>query len=131
LTNGVFKEIDMATSKEGGKGAGSSSGSAQKSGSGTSQGPSKRGFAAMDQAQQREIASKGGQAAHQKGTAHEFDSEEARRAGQKGGEAVSRNRAHMADIGRKGGESRQSAARAAQAATSPKPASRQGSTEKE
>jgi general stress protein YciG len=70
----------------------------------------------MDQNQQREIASKGGQAAHQKGTAHEFDSEEARRAGQKGGEAVSRNREHMADIGRKGGESRQSAHRAAAAA---------------
>ena len=67
----------------------------------------------MDQATQRSIASKGGQAAHQKGTAHEFDSEEARRAGQKGGEAVSRNREHMAAIGRKGGESRQSAARAA------------------
>ena len=72
---------------------------------------SKRGFAAMDAATQREIASKGGQAAHQKGTAHEFDSEEARRAGQKGGEAVSRDREHMAQIGRKGGESRQSAAR--------------------
>jgi len=104
----------MATSKESGKGAGSSGASAQKSGG---HGPAKRGFAAMDQNQQREIASKGGQAAHQKGTAHEFDSEEARRAGQKGGEAVSRNRAHMADIGRKGGESRQSAHRAAAAAS--------------
>lgn len=71
----------------------------------------KRGFAAMSEEQQREIASKGGQAAHQKGTAHEFDSEEARRAGQKGGEVVSRDRAHMAEIGRKGGESRQSAHR--------------------
>ena len=55
------------------------------------------------------IASKGGQAAHQQGTAHEFTSEEARRAGQKGGEVVSRNREHMAEIGRKGGESRQTA----------------------
>jgi general stress protein YciG len=100
------KEIDMATSKDGGKSA-SSGGNEQKSQ------PAKRGFAAMDQNQQRQIASKGGQAAHQKGTAHEFDSEEARRAGQKGGEVVSRNRAHMADIGRKGGESRQSANRAA------------------
>lgn len=84
-------------------------------------GSAKRGFAAMSAAQQREIASKGGQAAHQKGTAHEFDSEEARRAGQKGGEAVSRDREHMAEIGRKGGESRQSAARQnerARAATS-------------
>ena len=74
-------------------------------------GTAKRGFAAMDEATQRAIASKGGQAAHQKGTAHEFDSEEARRAGQKGGEAVSRDREHMAEIGRKGGESRQSATR--------------------
>ena len=102
----------MATSKENGK---SASGNAQKSGAGSG-GPAKRGFAAMDENQQREIASKGGQAAHQKGTAHEFDSEEARRAGQKGGEKVSRNREHMADIGRKGGESRQSASRAAAAA---------------
>ncbi|WP_229496352.1 KGG domain-containing protein [Massilia polaris] len=101
----------MATSKEGGK----RSGTQQKAGSGSGQGPAKRGFAAMDENQQREIASKGGQAAHQKGTAHEFDSEEARRAGQKGGEVVSRNREHMADIGRKGGESRQSASRAAPA----------------
>jgi general stress protein YciG len=100
----------MATSKDSGSKAGTSGGNAQKSGSGSG-GTAKRGFAAMDENQQREIASKGGQAAHQKGTAHEFDSEEARRAGQKGGEAVSRDREHMADIGRKGGESRQSAAR--------------------
>jgi general stress protein YciG len=79
---------------------------------GKPKGTAKRGFAAMDEATQRSIASKGGQAAHQKGTAHEFDSEEARRAGQKGGEAVSRDREHMAQIGRKGGENRQSAARA-------------------
>ena len=65
----------------------------------------KRGFAAMDQQKQREIASKGGKAAHQKGTAHEFTSDEAREAGRKGGEAVSQNREHMATIGRKGGES--------------------------
>ncbi|MBO9539755.1 stress-induced protein [bacterium] len=67
---------------------------------------STRGFAAMDQAKQREIASKGGKAAHEKGTAHEFSSEEAREAGRKGGEAVSRDRAHMAEIGRHGGEAR-------------------------
>ncbi|MTV40962.1 KGG domain-containing protein [Duganella radicis] len=86
---------------------------ASNSASDKPKGTAKRGFAAMDEATQRAIASKGGQAAHQKGTAHEFDSEEARRAGQKGGEAVSRDREHMAAIGRKGGESRQSAARAA------------------
>jgi len=91
---------------------GSDKGSSQKTEGGTTQkAPAKRGFAAMDEETQRSIASKGGQAAHQKGTAHEFDSEEARRAGQKGGEAVSRDREHMAEIGRKGGESRQSAAR--------------------
>ncbi len=50
-------------------------------------GKGNRGFAAMDQAKQREIASKGGRAAHAKGTAHEFTPEEAREAGRKGGEA--------------------------------------------
>ena len=62
-----------------------------------------RGFAAMDMSKQRQIASKGGKAAHEKGTAHEFTPEEARLAGKKGGEAVSKNRQHMAEIGRKGG----------------------------
>ena len=66
---------------------------------------SKRGFASMDQEKQREIASKGGKAAHEKGNAHEFTPEEAREAGRKGGEAVSQNREHMSEIGRKGGES--------------------------
>ncbi len=47
----------------------------------------KRGFASMDEEQQREIARKGGKAAHEKGTAHEFTSEEAREAGRKGGKA--------------------------------------------
>jgi general stress protein YciG len=60
----------------------------------------------MDQDKQREIASMGGRAAHEKGTAHEFTSEEAREAGRKGGETVSQDREHMAAIGRKGGESR-------------------------
>ena len=64
---------------------------------------SKRGFASMDLTKQREIASKGGRAAHQKGTAHEFTSDEARQAGRKGGESVSRNREHMSAIGRRGG----------------------------
>jgi hypothetical protein len=51
-----------------------------------------RGFASMDRAKQREIASKGGKAAHQKGTAHEWTSEEARDAGRKGGLASHRRR---------------------------------------
>ena len=46
-----------------------------------------RGFASMDRAKQREIASKGGKAAHMKGTAHQWSSEEARQAGRKGGMA--------------------------------------------
>src|SRR5690348_2436386 len=91
-----------------------------------------RGFAAMDENKQREIASKGGHAAHEKGrahefsseearaagkkgghaahqrgTAHEFSSEEARAAGKKGGESVSQSRAHMSEIGKKGGHSRE------------------------
>ncbi|MBL0939142.1 MAG: hypothetical protein IBJ03_09610 [Gemmatimonadaceae bacterium] len=76
-------------------------------------GKSRRGFASMDPARQREIASKGGRAAHEKGTAHEWSSDEAREAGRKGGVTVSRDRAHMAAIGREGGESRSAAARTA------------------
>lgn len=51
-----------------------------------------RGFASMDRSKQREIASKGGKAAHQKGTAHEWTSEEAREAGRKGGIASHQKR---------------------------------------
>lgn len=72
---------------------------------------SNRGFAAMDPELQRQIASKGGQAAHEQGRAHEFTPEEARAAGRKGGEVVSQNREHMAEIGRKGGQSRGNANR--------------------
>lgn len=46
----------------------------------------RRGFASMSPEKQREIASKGGRAAHQKGTAHEWSSDEARKAGRKGGQ---------------------------------------------
>ncbi len=56
-----------------------------------------RGFASMDRAKQREIASKGGKAAHQKGTAHEWTSEEARDAGRKGGIASHRRRREISD----------------------------------
>ncbi len=49
---------------------------------------SKRGFASMDAAKQRQIASKGGKAAHAKGTAHEFTRDEAIAAGRKGGRAA-------------------------------------------
>jgi uncharacterized protein len=103
-----------------------------KSAANGNSGTSKRGFASMDDEKQREIASKGGKAAHEKGTAHEFtseeareagraahekgnahefDSEEAREAGRKGGKAAhERGTAHEFDsdeareAGRKGGE---------------------------
>jgi len=58
----------------------------------TNKGSSRRGFASMDEDKQREIASKGGKAAHEKGTAHEFDSAEAAEAGRKGGQARQSNR---------------------------------------
>jgi general stress protein YciG len=46
----------------------------------------RRGFASMSPEKQREIASKGGRAAHEKGTAHEWTADEARTAGRKGGQ---------------------------------------------
>ena len=63
-----------------------------------------RGFASMDRAKQREIASKGGKAAHAKGTAHEWTSEEAREAGRKGGMASHRRRKEMNEGGQGGDE---------------------------
>ena len=75
-----------------------------------------RGFASMSAERQREIARKGGRAAHQCGKAHEFTKDEARAAGRKGGEAVSANRTHMSEIGRLGGK--RSAGRRASAAQS-------------
>jgi general stress protein YciG len=86
-----FQETDMANTNQQG---------------GNNQGTSNRGFASMDDDKQREIAAEGGRAAHEKGTAHEFDSREAREAGRKGGEAVSQDREHMSEIGRMGGEAR-------------------------
>lgn len=76
-------------------------------------GKSKRGFASMDQARQREIASQGGRAAHAKGTAHVWSKEEARIAGRKGGKLVSQDRSHMSTIGKGGGASRSLALREA------------------
>ena len=51
----------------------------------------RRGFAVMDRDKQREIAAKGGRAAHEKGTAHRWSEEEAKEAGRKGGAASHRN----------------------------------------
>lgn len=53
---------------------------------------SRRGFASMPREKQREIARQGGRAAHQKGTAHEWNAEEARTAGRKGGQASRRGK---------------------------------------
>ncbi|MEO5932024.1 MAG: KGG domain-containing protein [Duganella sp.] len=64
----------MATNDKSGSKQGGKSGNEQSE-------PKKRGFASMDPQQQRQIAAEGGRAAHEKGTAHEFTSEEARRAG--------------------------------------------------
>lgn len=66
-------------------------------------GRSKRGFAAMDPEKQREIASKGGRAAHAKGTAHEWTSEEARVAGRKGGQISRGGRGRLSETSSDGG----------------------------
>jgi len=67
----------MASTKQGGKNASQGNNQGSKQTGGTSN----RGFASMDPQRQREIASEGGRAAHASGNAHEFTSEEARRAG--------------------------------------------------
>lgn len=60
----------------------------------------RRGFASMSPEKQREIASKGGRAAHQKGTAHQWTSDEAREAGRKGGMAARGGRGKLpVDVG--------------------------------
>ncbi len=91
---------DRVDAGERGMGDGAESGSA-----GRPAGRSNRGFASMDRERQREIASKGGRAAHRKGTAHQWSADEAREAGRKGGTSVSKDREHMAAIGREGGAS--------------------------
>jgi general stress protein YciG len=58
-----------------------------------------RGFASMDRDKQKEIARKGGKAAHEKGTAHEWTSEEARTAGRKGGLISHQRRRERRQVG--------------------------------
>jgi general stress protein YciG len=103
---GADRERQREVSNENGRSARASNGDAAPESASAQRARSNRGFASMDRGKQREIASKGGRAAHQKGTAHEFDSSEARAAGRKGGVTVSKNREHMAAIGRRGGEAR-------------------------
>lgn len=57
----------------------------------------RRGFASMSPEKQREIASKGGRAAHAKGTAHEWTSDEARVAGRKGGQISRGGRGRLSE----------------------------------
>jgi len=79
-----FGSMDEQQKKEIAKKGGESSGEGRgKSGN---SGSSERGFAGMDPKEQRRIASEGGKASHEKGTGHEFTSEEAREAGRKGGQ---------------------------------------------
>lgn len=67
----------------------------------------RRGFASMSAEKQREIASKGGRAAHEKGTAHEWTSDEARTAGRKGGQISRGGRGRLASVmGGDGGQGR-------------------------
>ena len=83
-----FAGMDEDQQKEISRKGGESSGGG-RSGSSGSKGSSERGFAGMDPEEQRRISSEGGKASHEKGTGHEWDSEEAREAGRKGGEARS------------------------------------------
>jgi general stress protein YciG len=76
-----------------------------RNGRSNGRGSSNRGFAAMSPERQKQIASEGGRAAHKQGVAHEWNSDEARKAGRKGGQIVSQNREHMSEIGRRGGQS--------------------------
>lgn len=59
----------------------------------------KRGFGSMDPKKQREIASKGGKAAHRKGVAHQWTSAEAQAAGRKGGRASNTARGRRSEYG--------------------------------
>jgi len=65
----------------------------------TSERKERRGFASMSPERQKEIASKGGRAAHEKGTAHEWTPEEARRAGRKGGQVSRGGRGRLVENG--------------------------------
>ncbi len=64
---------------------------------------SRRGFASWDPEKLRDVSRRGGRAAHQSGKTRQYTSEEARQAGRKGGQVVSRDREHMVRIGRLGG----------------------------
>ena len=109
--------------------ASSNQGNKQSGGEGGSQGggTKNRGFASMDPDRQRQIASEGGKAAHQKGTAHEFTSEEARRAG-----SMSHGNRQSADSRSESGAARSSAPAAKSAGKSgAKPSASAGNKQSE
>lgn len=81
--------------------------------------PPCRSFAGMTPEQHRAMASAGGKKSHALKRAHEFSSEEARHAGRLGGIAVSKDREHMAAIGRKGGSARKTRKRSPRAQGQP------------
>jgi hypothetical protein len=66
----------------------------------------RRGFAVMDRDTLRSICAQGGRTAHANGRAHQFNAEEASRAGKKGGAVVGANREYMAVIGQRGGKAK-------------------------
>jgi general stress protein YciG len=70
----------------------------REGGMATEQRRERRGFASMAPEKQREIASKGGRAAHEKGTAHEWTADEARSAGRKGGQVSRGGRGRLATL---------------------------------
>lgn len=79
-------------------------GRGQNPGNQSGSGNSKRGLASADQETRERVASEGGKAAHAQGTAHEWNSEEAKEAGRKGGKSISSDKEHMSEIGRRGGQ---------------------------
>jgi uncharacterized protein len=124
----------MASSKQGDNNAGrrevtAGNQSGGKAGNKQSGDTSSRGFASMDPARQREIAAQGGRAAHQKGTAHEFTPEEARRAG-----SMSHKNSQSARSASSGGANQNAgnqASAASQGAQSSQPASQQGASQQQ
>ena len=108
----------MASNNQGGNNHGGNKQSGNQGNQGNQGGNSNRGFASMDPEKQREIASQGGKAAHASGNAHEFTSEEARRAGSmshkndgnqqsnnSGGSRQSGNQGNQGNQGSQGGNS--------------------------
>ncbi len=86
-----------------------------------------RGFGGMDSNKQREIAKRGGQRAHELGTAHEFTADEAREAGKAGGKKISADKEHMRRIGRMGGAASRKGRKTAQPAAEATVPSAEGS----